>query len=456
MNRPISLRARLTLIILLPLLAIAVLVGFWQLDTARATAADVFDRQLLSAALAVSNDVTLSGGDALSPRTEELLENTSGGRVFYHVYAPDGVIVAGYATPPVGIPSAGAEESGPTQFEATYLGRDVSGVRLQNRAEIDGFSGVFTTTVWQDTTVRDAFVGQLAGRSLAASAALIASVALIVWFGVNLGLRPLLDLQDAIEARSSDDLGAIRRPVPKEVEGIVGRLNGLFDQVTRSMAAQNEFISNAAHQLRNPIAGVLALAEAVRKAPDHGEAIARSDDLLAAAQNTAELTQQLLTLERAKSLSPTRLQERVDLAEVIAGWMPSLQAAAGPDTHVRFVTDGRNGTLAVDATMLREALLNLVDNAKRHGGPGMTEVEIALRNAGDHVDIIVSDNGAGIAPENLETATRRFSQVSPAEGSGLGLPIVAAVVEAHGGRVNVVPGHPGLVVRLSLPRDAGH
>ena len=267
MTRNLSLQARLTLITLGPLLIIAAVAGGWGVNQARLTATDVFNRSLLSAALAVSRDVSLSGGDALSPQTREILADTSGGQVFYHVYAPDGVIVAGYATPPVGIPATATELSGASYFTATYLDRPVSGVRLQTLTDIDGFSGIFTTTVWQDTAVRAVFVQDLVLRSLVTIASLILSVALVVWFGVRLGLRPLNDLEQAIEQRSSDELSPIRRAVPIEVRGVVDTLNRLFTQVSQSMSAQADFVSNAAHQIRNPIAGVLSLAEAVHRAP---------------------------------------------------------------------------------------------------------------------------------------------------------------------------------------------
>ena len=82
-----SLRARLVLIILGPLLLIAVAAAAWQIRNATHRAGDIFDRGLLSAALAVSRDVALSGGDALSLATRDLIRDTSGGEVFYHVYA---------------------------------------------------------------------------------------------------------------------------------------------------------------------------------------------------------------------------------------------------------------------------------------------------------------------------------------------------------------------------------
>ncbi|MEL6477884.1 MAG: sensor histidine kinase [Pseudomonadota bacterium] len=451
MTDALSLRLRLVLIILMPLMFLAIPVGLWQLDTARRTAAEVFDRALLSAAIAVSNDVTLSGGDALSPRTRRVLADTSGGRVYYHVYAPDGVIVAGYATPPVGIPRAPAQETGPAFFAATYLGRDVSGVRLQNRTQIDGFSGIFTTTVWQDTAVRRAFSRQLVGRSLAAILGLILSVALIVWFGVRLGLAPLTALQHAIERRSSDDLAPIRRVVPREVRGIVETLNSLFSQVSRSMTAQSEFISNAAHQLRNPIAGVLSLAEAVERAPNPEEARIRARDLLEAARETADLTQRLLTMERAKEISPANLHERVDLAACLVEWMPGF--APSPKRQVEIALDVRHPLEPVlcDPIMLREALSNLVHNAFLHGGPDLSKITVKIAQENGWLRLAVADDGAGMPESYLPLAVQRFSQGKPASGSGLGLSIVAAVAEGHGGKMEILPQSRGVEIALSLP-----
>ncbi|MEO1678876.1 MAG: sensor histidine kinase [Pseudomonadota bacterium] len=451
MSGALSLRARLTLIILFPLLVVSVAAGLWQLGNARETAADVFDRSLLTAALAVANDVAVSGGDALSPRTEQILADTSGARVYYHVYAPDGVIVAGYATPPVGIPRSDTVVSAPTYFEATYLGRAVSGVRLQARTQIDGFAGIFTTTVWQDSSVRSAFVRQLVLRSLLVIALLTTCVGLIVWFGVRLGLRPLLDLEEAIELRSSDDLSSIRRPVPEEVRGIVETLNRLFDQVSRSMTAQSEFISNAAHQLRNPIAGLLALADAVHRAPNVQEARARSEDMLKAARETADLTQKLLTIERAKALSPDSQRERIDLGASLRDWVPGWQAAVGDDVSVALRDGGQAGEIICDPTLLREAIANLVDNAKVHGGPSLSHISISVDRRGSEIALSVEDDGRGMEVRDIPKAVERFSQLSPTSGSGLGLPIAAAIAEGHGGSIGLRPRHPGLEVTLRLP-----
>ncbi|MEX0369442.1 MAG: sensor histidine kinase [Tateyamaria sp.] len=447
MPRVLSLRGRLTAIILVPLMGVAVAVGLWQLNNARQTATDVFDKRLLVAALAVANDVAISGGDALSPRTGNILTDTSGGPMFYHVYAPDGVIVAGYATPPVGIPRPSDEASAPNYFQASYLGRSVRGVRLQNRTQIDGFAGVFTTTVWQYASVRTAFVRDLVMRAMLAIAGMIAALALIVWFGVRYGLRPLTDLESAIASRTSDELSPIKRAVPVEVAGIVTTLNRLFGQVTQSMTAQSEFISNAAHQLRNPIAGVLSLAEAVNSAPDFAAAKGRAEDLLEAAEDAATLSQQLLLLERARTISPATAMQQFDLHDAFSRWA-TLHQKDAPMVH--FTAQSELGEMYGDKTMIREALRNLIDNALRHGGSGLSRIDVTAVRQQDDVVLSVRDDGVGLSPDAVEAAKTRFQTVAATSGSGLGLSIAEAVAIGHGGEMEISPSRDGLTVSLRL------
>ena len=446
-NAP-SLRLRLTLVILPPLLLIAMLAGLWQLANARATATEVADRRLLLTALAVAYDVTLSGGDALAPGTRDLLRGEAG-PLFYHVYAPDGVIVAGFATPPVGIPRV-VEPGTPAWFDAEYRGRAVRGIRIVTQGEVDGIAGRITTTVWQDVAEGRALLRTLMARTLAVIGVLTGSVALVVWFGVRRGLRPLTDLEAAIERRSGDDLSAIRRPVPPEVAGVVDRLNALFGQVRRVMAAQSEFVADAAHQLRNPVAGMLSLAEAVQRAPDADAARSRAADLVEAARETAKLTEALLLLERASATSlPLRL-DRIDLGTLLCERIDALDLPSGVDA-VLDVPDPIE--LHCDPILLGEAVANLLDNALHHGGPGLSRIVVRASRRDGVVRIAVEDDGRGVPDESLALLPERFHQVDPGRGSGLGLSIVRAVAEAHGGSLTIHR-DGGLTVGIELP-DAG-
>ncbi|WP_422377856.1 sensor histidine kinase [Roseibium sp.] len=452
MKRSYSLRLRLTVIILLPLLFVAGIAGLWQLNNARVTASDVFDRSLQSAALAVANDVALSGGDALVPATRQILADTSGGRVYYHVYAPDGVIVAGYATPPAGIPRTAGDDLNPVYFNGEYLGREVRGYRMRTRMQVDGFSGVFTTTVWQDVQIRSAFVQALMLRSFVAISSIILSLALIVWFGIRIGLWPLSDLQQAIDLRSGDVLKPIRRPVPVEVEGIVRTLNRLLGQVSDAMETQGEFISNAAHQLRNPLAGVLALAESVRSAKTETAMRQRADDLVKAAKETSQLAQKLLSYERAKSINPASAKETFALNDLLADLAAECQRKARRGISIDFLPARADIELSADRTMVREAVSNLIDNALRHGGDTLGTIRVESGVAQDQATITVTDDGLGLTEDEIQTALQRFGQVGENnDGSGLGLPIVERVAHRHGGGLSLTPASPGLQVQLTLP-----
>lgn len=448
----LSLRLRLTLIILVPLLAIGVAVGTWQVSDARTKAADLFDRSLLSAALAISADVARSNGNAISLETTDRLQDTSGGPVFYHVYAPDGIYVLGYATPPVSLTAPIGSGDEITFYDGFYHSRDVRVLRFRSVSTIDGITGTFTYTVWQDVAVRSAFVRELVLRTFTVIAVLIGTVALVVWFGVSIGLRPLLDLEDAISKRSSDDLRPIQRAVPTETRGLVTRLNTLFEQVERAMEAQNTLISNAAHQLRNPIAGVLAMAEAVQSAPTDAAARERSKGMLHAARRASDLANKLLTLERVRATPQDSLRTNVDMGALTTEVIGSFQANAKA-RGVAISADLTDQPMIVvaDRVMVGEAITNLVDNALQHGGPDLAHVQVRLARQARAAVVTVEDDGAGLEQSDIGTVLARFGQARPGEGSGLGLSIAEAVAKRHSGALRLETERRGLAVTFILP-----
>jgi len=450
--RPQSLRTRLIIIILTPLLVISMIAAAWQFRNTTVRAADIFDRGLLSAALAISRDVAISDGDALSPATRALVSGTSGGELFYHVYAPDGVFVTGYATPPA--PPAGTRiaPSDPMYYDAVYQGREVRVLRFQDAATIDGVTGLFTISVWQDQRVRTLFVRDVLTRTFAVILLILLSVAFIVWFGVGLGLRPLLDLQDAIAKRTYSELEPIRRNVPIEAVGIVSTLNALLDRVSRRISSKDEFISNAAHQLRNPLAGVLALAEAVENAPTPEAAKRRSAELVAAARDATHLTNQLLSFERARGSDIENAGKLLDMRDVVQT-SASRFASQAPGATFTVDLDLPKDPLPVwgDALMLQEAILNLIMNAQVHGGAGLSRLAISAQLSGTHIILEVEDDGIGIKPEDIPLVIGRFGQADAGPGSGLGLPIAVRVAEHHGGQLTIDKAQRGARIKMVLP-----
>jgi len=445
----LSLRMRLFLLILPPLFLVSIVLGIWRFEVAQRTSEDLFDRSLLAAALAISRDVAISEGDALSPQTRRLVSNAGGGEIFYHVTGPGGIYVTGYAYPPRAETPTSPEE--PQFFVADYRGEPVRVMRMSETTTIGNLTGETAVTVWQRVADRDAFAAALALRAAALMAGLMLALALVVWFGVQIGLRPLNDLQDAIRRRSPDDLGQIRRPVPKEVIGIVATLNRLFAQVRSSFEAHQAFISDAAHQLRNPASALLSLAETLPEARDPARRQAHEQALIAAARKSARLANQLLSLERLR-YEGVRSGKRFDLtalaAQICRDQGPAVLSC---DIDFEFFPSPNPLVVSGDPVLVGEAITNLIENAVTHGGPDMTKITVRTLREGPDAVLLVLDDGTGIPEDQADTAFRRFGQLRSGEGSGLGLSIVQDVMQRHNGSVELLPVSLGTTVRLSFP-----
>ncbi|WP_371808050.1 sensor histidine kinase [Ruegeria sp. HKCCA5463] len=447
-----SLRLRLFILILTPLVLLAILLGYWRYTVARETAQELFDDSLLSAGLAISRDVAVSDGDALSPTTRSLIRDASGGEIFYHVTGPGGIYVTGYAYPPASANPTKQDVYQPQFFEAVYRDEPVRVLKMTERVTLDNLVGDATVTAWQRIADRNAFANELSIRAAILMGILMATLGFVVWFGVARGLRPLLDLQDAIDLRSPDDLSKIKRPVPTEVHGIVQTLNRLFGQVEDSINAHQVFISEAAHQLRNPAAAVQSMAEALRDAKTDEDRDKRIVELVAAAKNSATVAEQLLSLERLRQPTHQDQMEKIDFRLVVE------EACAEMGVHILAngldfeVTMPESAIMVTgDRVFLTEAIKNLLDNAVKHGGAKLSRISIVLLCDGGNVKLTVADDGTGLSPAQSEAAFSRFSQLEYSEGSGLGLSIVSAVAKRHGGVVEINQVEKGASVTLELP-----
>ena len=450
--KTLSLRARLLTLIIAPLFLVACALGYWRYASALDTAEELFDRSLLSAAVAVSRDVALSGGDALSVTTRDQLRAAAGGEIYYHVAGPDLAYVTGYAYPPRPPRASGAAGSkDPVYYAARHRGETVRALRIAYQNPASPLRGDSNVTVWQRGAERTDFAEGLATEAALALAILVSAVAAIVWFGVDRGLKPLEDLQDAISARSGSDLSGIARPVPHEVQGVVATLNALFGQVRDALQAREAFSADAAHQLRNPAAAILTLAEAAERAPEGEDRNRRLADLSSAARRLARLTNQLLAIERLDQGAAPASLRRMDLtaaARRAAETMAARVIAAG--FEIEFHGDAAchiNG----DEVLIGEALANLVDNALVHGPPDLTRIEISVAERPGEAVLSVADDGRGLAPADQAAAFARFRQLGEAKGSGLGLAIVGSIARFHGAAAKIEEARNGACVSLTFP-----
>lgn len=240
--------------------------------------------------------------------------------------------------------------------------------------------------------------------------------------------------------------------MPIEVRRIVDTLNALLDRVSRRISSKDEFISNAAHQLRNPVAGVLALAEAVQSAPSTKAAKKRSAELVQAARETSNLTNQLLSFERASGADLSRTSETLDFRDLLHQVTETFSLQnRGSKAEVATIFPDVEVPVRVDAILLQEAILNLLTNAVVHGGPEMSKITLRLSCRQGTAVLLVEDDGAGIPADKHIEAISRFGQANGGPGSGLGLPIAARVMKNHGGSLEIYDFAEGARIILSLP-----
>ncbi|MBY8974578.1 sensor histidine kinase [Rhodobacteraceae bacterium NNCM2] len=451
MNVRGSLRRRLFIIILTPLCIVALIAALVRYRMAEETSQRLSDETLLAVALVVSRDVVLSEGDLLTEDLLESLTSALGDQIFYHVRGPGGDFVTGYANPPVLPGLAPAEIDEPVFFDSSHYGAPTRVVALREFIQEPTFGGWVTVTVWQTIRRRDELSLLLATRGIIMIVVIIVVAALVVWFGVRWGLKPLADLRRSVARRSPDDLTPIRSPVPKETQSLVMAMNQLFDRLLRAFQERDALISDAAHQLRNPIAAIQAQAEAAASARDEASLRSRTREVAGAARRVSRLTTQLLSMEKAKGRG-SALFTPVDLAELARG----VTMARAPDALRRgvdlsFSVKGEPLSLRGDPVMLAEAIENLVDNALRYGGGAPVRVSLCFE--GNEARLRVEDDGPGVPEEMRETIFQRFrrGEDNTVDGCGLGLAITREVAESHGGTAICQEVACGAAFELHLP-----
>ena len=303
----------------------------------------------------------------------------------------------------------------------------------------------------------------LAVEGVATALVLAALGAMALWV-LRLGVRPLAHMAETAGAIAAGDLSQRVEHADRRTEaGQLGTaLNAMMEQIEEAFderAATEErlrrFVADASHELRTPLTSIRGYAElwragGLRDSGEIGDAMRRMEQ---EARRMGLLVDDLLLLAR---LDQGRPLDTVPLAfdRLVDDAVRDARAVEPDrpiDLHVEPVT------VQGDDHRLRQVVGNLLANARLHTPPG-TPVHVSLRAAGDRVRLEVADEGPGLAPEEAARIFERFYRADKARtrargGSGLGLSIVAAVAEAHGGRVSVDTS-PGAGARfvVELPR----
>jgi len=222
----------------------------------------------------------------------------------------------------------------------------------------------------------------------------------------------------------------------------------------RVARVRRDFVANVSHELKTPIGALQLLAEALLDAIDQttGRGVPDSSEDVAAVRRFAEriqhestrlgkLVNELLELTRLQGAEPLPDPDPVAVDWVVAEVLDRTRTAATARGIDIVVEGDRELTVYGSDSQIATAVSNLVENAIAYSGEGTT-VTLTVRHAGDHIEIAVTDQGIGIAPDDVDRIFERFYRTDQARsrqtgGTGLGLAIVKHIATNHGGRVEV-------------------
>lgn len=446
-----GLRHRLLRWLLLPLIALFMAGVVTDYYVALKPGNDAYDDALVNTAAAIGALIQHEHGQPmlrLPPRTEAVLRADRVDRIYFAVFLQNGRRIAGDAELPfVGFPDE-------TRFQEIAL----AGEALRLAAiPYPGDTGLLLIEVAETTRKREQLSSNVLIALSGPNLVMVLITLVLVGYGVNAGLQPLERLRANITARAPRDLAPLPLDdVPEELQPLIAALNRQFALLAESLSSQDRFLSDAAHQLKTPLAGLQSQLELAADDPDPASRQRRLFEMMEATRRVSHLTHQLLALARAEPSAGMQAQRQLvrlpDIAERIAQSHLDTAIARGIDLGFELAAAEVEGV----PWLLRELLANLVDNALAYV-PAGGSVTVRCGQRGGSPFLEVEDDGPGIAPAMREQVFERFYRPpgSGGEGCGLGLAIVREIVASHGGTVSLGEGAAGCGARIVVAFPPG-
>lgn len=294
----------------------------------------------------------------------------------------------------------------------------------------------------------------------------------LAWAGVltlGLGLaggvfmsRNMLHRVEAVSNTTSEIIhGDLGKRVPlsgsgDEFDQLAANLNAMLDQIERLMAGMRQVTDNIAHDLRTPLSRLRSRLEVtLLERPDAARYAEAMRQTIGEADRLLGTFNALLSIAEAEAGSRRAGMEEVDLAEIVRSVAELYDPLAEEKGLTLAVAAEDAVPLRGDRHLLAQAAANLLDNALKYTAAGGVELRVTADQNGAHLE--VADSGPGIPEDRREAVFDRFVRLEGSRstpGNGLGLSLVRAVAQLHGGTVTLTDNHPGLRVILALPATA--
>ncbi|HUN94099.1 MAG TPA: sensor histidine kinase [Burkholderiaceae bacterium] len=450
-----SLRRQLLAWLLLPLLPLAALDAWITYRSATEIATEVLDRMLLGSARIIGEQVRIEDGVPqayIPPAALELFESADRDRIYYRIVAGDGRLLLGYPELPGPPRPLHAEEI--LHYELAYRGELLRGVAFAQPL-FDAPAGTpVTIEVAQTLNGPRRLALSIWARSVTKHLLLALLLVVLLFLGLRRGLEPLLELSRRVRSRTPGSLEPLAAgDAAAELQPLVASINDYVRRLDEHVSARGRFIANAAHQLRTPLA---VLSTQVAYGLGERDATGKDEALRAIRQGVrhgARVVNQLLALSAAEGRGHVPPGRTADLAATVRESLET-HAAYAAARHIDLGGDVPDALVIVgEASMLRELVSNLVDNALRYTPEGGT-VTVTLRTDAGSTTLVVEDTGPGIPAAEREGVFERFYRIhnEQSDGCGLGLAIVREIAASMHARVNLEDpaSGRGLVVRVAF------
>ncbi|MEY3003593.1 MAG: sensor protein QseC [Pseudomonadota bacterium] len=446
-----SIGRRLTLLLagvaaLLSLLSWGMVTGL-----ARQAAERTQDNVLAASAITIAETLRSEQGEVrleLPHSAFSMLDAIGEDRVFYRVTAA-GELLTGYADLPP--PDQGLAPGQVGFGTGVYSGEAIRMASVL-RVVLAGAQPVpVIVTVAQTRQGVNEIAAELSRLAAALSVAFFVIAVALSAIAAHTSLRPLNEIAAAVSRRGPSDLRPLRRAAPAELAPLMTALNRLMDRLGQSIRRSEDFIAEAAHRVRTPLATVRTQAEiALHSVSDETERL-RLRGIIRAVDESSRSAGQLLDHATVAFRSDDLARDPIDLTALARQTAATLEATAAL-RDIRLHLDLTTVRVAGDPVLLDSALRNVLDNAIKYS-PEDTTVAIRVAKAGTDARITITDEGPGLGdgpPEALTERFRRGSNTAGIVGSGLGLTIARDVVTAHGGRLELQQAENGRGACVSL------
>ena len=399
----------------------------------------------------------------LTREAQDLMRSDDTDLVYYQVLGPKGYAIAGEADLPIPLGDQAPNLDVPLLRDDMMRGDEVRVAYMWLQSE-DGLDTKVLLQVAETLGKRSTLATEIIKGVMVPQFVILPLAVLLVWLALVRGIRPLNHLEQRIRERKPSDLSPLDDSfVPQEVAPLVQSINDLLERLTASLTTQRRFLADAAHQLKTPLAGLRMQADLAQRESDPTEIHQALGQIARSSVRATHTVNQLLALAKAETTGRSLPTLKLDLAHIIIDVMQDCVPRAmdkrldigfeGPETvPPECLMEG-------NATLLRELVRNLVDNAINYTPDGGVVTIRLLVDPFSGVQVLqVEDSGPGIPAQERELVLQPFYRAlgTNVDGSGLGLAIVHeiaqqndAVVEMSDAQPNKKP--PGLLVSVRFP-----